>query len=293
MQNVQVASDIKVIAMKSSSFNLLAVSAAFFALCASAIAGGPTGDVPSHPISKPGIIQTRCLKCHGGASVNGDLDFRRALTREQKVDAISMVAQGEMPKSGPKLTPDQFSQLKKELAAIKTAGAPTASNGAPAASPVAKSPAPTSRSLKATTSGSSNAFTSSAPPQAHISTARSSDVVPTARVRVIPAGSPNSKPVSTSGMPLVEADKTPPVLVVPPKPVVKPQTAIANTLADDDFDNSLDTLSSLKDDSSKVSESTRSPKGDWVAVTRQGDGEPSTFELQQDDNGRVKLTGRK
>ena len=91
--------------MKTSAFHALASAAALFVMCPSVMAAG----------QKPSIIQTRCLKCHGGGSVSGGIDFRRGLTQEQKLDALNMVASGEMPKSGPRLTPQQFAQLKIEL----------------------------------------------------------------------------------------------------------------------------------------------------------------------------------
>jgi hypothetical protein len=291
IQIFQVAWDIKVIAMKTSSFNVLAVSAAFFALCASVMAAGPNGDVPSHPLSKSSIIQTACLKCHGGASVNGDLDFTRGLTLEQKHDVIAKAASGEMPKNGPRLTPQQFSQLKKELAGMTNAGASSASNEAPPASPLAKRPAPKPRSLKATTSVSSKASTLPAPPQAHISVVRPSDDVPTARVRVVPAGSPSSKPVSKARVVVVTADDISKTAVAPPKPDVKPQPIAATTPnGTDDFNKSLDKLDTSKDDASKISDSIKGLVGDWMAVSRQGDGELSTVELQLDDHGWAKLT---
>jgi hypothetical protein len=241
--------------MKTSSFNLLAVSAAFFALCASGMAAGPKS-----------IIQTACLKCHGGGSVNGDLDFTQVLTREQKLDALAKAARGEMPMNGPKLTPAQFSQLKKELG-IQTAAASSAPSAAPPASSLSKRPVPKRRSL-----------------------AKSSDGVPTDRERIVPTGSSSSKPVSKARVASVAADKTPRAAVARPKPVVKSQTVAADTLKGDDVEKLLDALSSVKDDSSKTLDSIKSVKGDSMAVSRQGDVDLSTVELQMDDNSWVKLT---
>jgi hypothetical protein len=249
IQNVQVARDIQVIAMKTSSFNLLTVSAAFFALCASGMAAGPKS-----------IIQTACLKCHGGASVSGDLDFTQVLTREQKLDAIAKAARGEMPMNGPKLTPAQFAQLKKELG-FKTAVASSASGEA-----------------------------LPAPPQAHRSLVKSSDGVATAGERTVPAYSSSSKPIFGARVASVAADKIPRAAVARPKPVVKSQAVAADTPKSEDFENVLDAVSSVKDDSSTTSDSIKGLKRDLMPVSRQGDGEPWTVVLQMDDNSWERLT---
>lgn len=76
------------------------------------------------------IVQQACLKCHGGNKVEADLDFTKELTCEQKQKAITKAAVGEMPKNGPKLTPEQFVQLSKEIAALKSAGASSGNNDA-------------------------------------------------------------------------------------------------------------------------------------------------------------------
>jgi hypothetical protein len=181
--------------MKSSAKYTLVTVAAVFAMCASVMAGTPAlvneRSNFAGPVSKPSIIQSACLKCHGGKSVNGDLDFTQGLTREQKLDAIAKVARGEMPKNGPKLTPQQFSHLKKELG-MTTAGASSAPNQGPPTSPLAKRSAPNSRSSKAITPASSNASTLTSAPQAHVSVIPASDSVPTARVQVLPPGANKS-----------------------------------------------------------------------------------------------------
>jgi hypothetical protein len=263
-QTSPAARDIKEFIMKTSNFNLLAVSAAFFVMCASVMAAGPNGGAPS-------ILQTKCLKCHGGASVNGDINFTQRLTLDQRLDAVAKAARGEMPKNGPKLTPSQLSQLKIELG-INNAGASSAPNGASPAPPLANRPALNPRSLKASTLPASA--------QAHISVVGPSDGVPTARVRVVPAGLPSSKAVSAARVVVVTADDISKTAVTPPKPVVK----------SDDLKKNLDTLSSVKEDTSKLPEAIKGLVGDWMAVSRQGDGELSTVELQLDDHGWAKLT---
>jgi hypothetical protein len=70
--------------------------------------------------------------------------------------------------------------------------------------------------------------------------------------------------------------------VAPPKPVTPNGT---DTLA-----KSLDTLSSVKEDSSKLPDAIKGLAGDWLAVAQQGEGELSTVELQMDDHGWAKLT---
>jgi hypothetical protein len=275
-QTFPVARDIKEFAMKTLSFNALASAGAFFVMCASVMAAGPKGDVRG--LVNVSIIQTRCLKCHGGKSVNGDLDFRRGLTREQKLDAINKVASGEMPKNGPRLTPQQFSQLKIELG-MTNAGASSAPNQAP--------PATTAR-VSAVKPTAAQGKTS----QGRISVVSSDSVsVPTARVRVIPAGSSPSRSASAARVVVVTADDTNSAAVAPPKPVAKLKVVAATTPnGASDFNKSLDTLSSMKDDSSKISDSIKGLVGDWMAVSRHGDGELSTVELQLDDHGWAKLT---
>lgn len=76
------------------------------------------------------IIQAACLKCHGGAKVEHNIDFRNGLTCDQKLDAVALAATGEMPKGGSKLSPEQFAQLKKEIAALKSPVASTGENDA-------------------------------------------------------------------------------------------------------------------------------------------------------------------
>lgn len=229
--------------MKTSFFNLLAVSAAFFALCASGMAAGPNS-----------IIRTACLKCHGGASVNGDIDFTGPLTREQRLDALTKAARGEMPMNGPRLTLEQLSQLKKELG-FTSAGAPRRPKEASPASDDAKSSAPKRRSLEAGTSEPSQAFTRPAPPKAHAALVKSSDG---------------------------DAAR--------PKRVTKARAAAADTLASDDYESVLDAVSSAKYDSSKNEDSIKGAKRNRKAVSRQGDSEPWTVVLQMDDNSWDKLT---
>ncbi len=275
--------------MKSSTLYLLVTVAAFFVMCGSVLAVGPQSKNPrlakgssdfADRLSKPSIIQSACLKCHGGASVNGDLDFTRGLTSEQKLDAITKAARGEMPKNGPKLTPPQLSQLKKELG-IKNAGASSAPNGAPPASPLAKTPAPKPRSLKATTPVSSKGSTLTAPPQAHISVVPASDNIPTARVQVVP-------PVATKSLAAVGTAKVHPIAnVAPLKPRLQNILPPAG-LAKDDAKPQQDL--SAAEDTSKVADEIKGLVGDWMAVSRQGDGELSTVELQLDDHGWAKLT---
>lgn len=281
--------------MKTSALYALASLTSVFVMCASVVAAGP----------KPSIIQTACLKCHGGASVNGDVDFTQRLTLEQRLDAVAKAARGEMPKNGPKLTPAQFSQLKIELG-INNSGASSAQNAAPNASPLANRPASNSRSLKGTAPGaplSSAAAagfnraanrSNSAPAQARISvvSATSSDAfdenVPSARVRVVPPGSANKKPVATARVAVVSLADTSPAPVVPPKPVVKPKVAVVTQTSSEDLTKSLDKLDASKE--SKLPEAIKGLVGDWMAVSRQGDGELSTVELQLDDHGWAKLT---
>jgi hypothetical protein len=276
-------------AMKSSALYVLVTVAAFFVMCASVLAVGPQGKNPrsakgqsdfSDPVSKPSIIQSACLKCHGGGSVNGDLDFTQSLTREQKVDAMTKAARGEMPKNGPKLTPPQLSQLQKELGLVKNTGASSASNGAAAASPLAKSPAPKTRSSKAPASVTSQASTSVTAPQAHISIVRPSDNIPTGRVQVVPADVSRSLSAARTANPRPRLKKVlPPAAFTVSDP--KPQT---------DTTKPLENLTAEKEDTSKIAEEIKDLVGTWMAVSRQGDGELSTVELQLDDHGWAKLT---
>jgi hypothetical protein len=53
---------------------------------------------------------------------------------------------------------------------------------------------------------------------------------------------------------------------------------------------SLDSLNASKEDTSKLPDAIKGIAGTWLAVSRQGDGELSTVELQLDDHGWAKLT---
>lgn len=62
-----------------------------------------------------GIIDARCMKCHGSPGKARDaFDFSRELTCDQRLEAIRAVMAGEMPKNG-KLTPDEIGKFIEEL----------------------------------------------------------------------------------------------------------------------------------------------------------------------------------
>jgi hypothetical protein len=54
--------------------------------------------------------------------------------------------------------------------------------------------------------------------------------------------------------------------------------------------NALDATASAKDTTSKIADAIKGLVGTWMAVSRHGDGELSTIELQLDDHGWAKLT---
>jgi hypothetical protein len=263
-------------------------------MCASALAVGPQGKNPgsakvpsdfSDPVSKPSIIQTACLKCHGGKSVNGDLDFTQSLTREQRVDAMTKAARGEMPKNGPKLTPPQLSQLQKELGLAKNAGASSAPNQGPPNSGLAKRPASKAHALNATTPVSSTASTSSALPQAHVSIVPPGSDVPVGHVQVVPQ-------VTTKALTLAKGQSN--ATAVGPKPRPKKFLPPAGLTKDVDktqqeASKPVEKADAANEGIAKVSDEIKRLAGDWMAVARQGDGELSTIELQLDDHGWAKL----
>lgn len=53
---------------------------------------------------------------------------------------------------------------------------------------------------------------------------------------------------------------------------------------------SLENLNAAKEDNSKIADEIKGLVGTWMAVSRKGDGELSTVELQLDDHGWAKLT---
>ncbi len=63
------------------------------------------------------LVSSRCANCHGEASPKGDLSLEHVerLTAAQRVQAISAVASGTMPK-GTVLTSDEMRAIVKELA---------------------------------------------------------------------------------------------------------------------------------------------------------------------------------
>jgi hypothetical protein len=56
------------------------------------------------------------------------------------------------------------------------------------------------------------------------------------------------------------------------------------------FTPTYDSPPAVSEDTSKVSDAVKGLAGDWIAVSRKGDGELSTVELQMDDHGWAKLT---
>jgi hypothetical protein len=199
--------------MKTSTLKALTSSAAFFALCASAVACNDSGSAtyPGYPIQPPATAA---------------------------------------PFLGP------------------TSTAPVTTLNPAAAGARAAALRSTTAKLKPTATGRVSVISSTS------SDTSSTSGVPSARVRVVPAGGTNSKPASTAHVTVVSTTDT----VAPPKPA-------ADTLA-----KSLDTLDTVKDDSSKLPDAIKGLAGDWMAVAQQGEGELSTVELQMDDHGWAKLT---
>lgn len=63
----------------------------------------------------PGIVAAKCAKCHNDDKASGDLSFEQPLTFEQKFKSLAKAANGEMPKGGDALTPDEVRQLADEI----------------------------------------------------------------------------------------------------------------------------------------------------------------------------------
>jgi hypothetical protein len=252
IQSFKVARVIKEFAMKTSTFNALTSAAVFFALYASAVAcdDGDSCSYPSYPSYS---------------------------TQADDVPDAPAVGSTPVAPVNP-LTPTTAAAAKARAASVKALVARAASGKAVAAAALAASKQQARISVVSSTSSSS-------------SNSSNTSSVPTARVRVVPAGSPSSKPATARVAVVSLADQTPPAPIAPPKPVAKPKTVAATTPnGSDDFNKSLDTLNSVKDDTSKISDSIKGLVGDWMAVSRQGDGELSTVELQLDNHGWAKLT---
>jgi len=64
------------------------------------------------------LVSSRCANCHGEAAPKGDLSLEHVerLTAAQRLQAISAVASGAMPKGGT-LTSDEMRAIVKEFAA--------------------------------------------------------------------------------------------------------------------------------------------------------------------------------
>lgn len=85
----------------------------------------PAQSQPFSMTQKPnGILQSRCVKCHSGANAKGSLDLTSALTCEQKLDAMRKVINGDMPKGGPPLTPEELGDFWHEMLETKTQAGP-------------------------------------------------------------------------------------------------------------------------------------------------------------------------
>ncbi len=114
-------------------------------------------------------------------------------------------------------------------------------------------------------------------PQAHISVVSTTDEAPVGHLQI-------ASPVAE--------DKTAEASVRDPSTEATPSSA-ANTeepVAKTDLNKSLDSLNATKNDTSKIDDAIKGLVGTWRAVSRQGDGELSTVELQLDDHGWAKLT---
>lgn len=217
--------------MKTSAIKILASTAAFFALC-----------VPS-------------IACDEDCTVTYSANSDQADASDDLPEVTTPVAPVNP------LTPAKVAELKARAAELKALAASRAASQKAAVAAVAALQQKQSHVSVVSSTPASSTSTSS--------TSNSSEV-PTARVRVVPAGSTNSQQVTKSRVTVVST-KDPKAAA----PVV-PQT--------------YDSPPYSKDDTSKVSDAVKGLAGDWLSVTRKDDGGLSTVELQMDDQGVAKLT---
>jgi hypothetical protein len=124
----------------------------------------------------------------------------------------------------------------------------------------------------------SNAGTSpvspvSSAPQGHITVVSSTSDAPTGQLQIASPGVSDSSAQST-------------IHVLPSTTSTTDVAKVDST----DLKKSLDSLNASKEDTSKLPDAIKGLTGTWLAVSRQGDGELSTVELQLDDHGWAKLT---
>jgi len=80
-----------------------------------AAAPSPPAEAPLAPPAS--LVSQRCVQCHGGPAPKGSLSLESlaTLSCEQKLKAVRAVLSEKMPKTGPRLTPDEAGQILEEL----------------------------------------------------------------------------------------------------------------------------------------------------------------------------------
>lgn len=87
-------------------------------------ASPPAPENPKFSMRQGGVIEAKCIKCHGGSGQpKGDLDLRNAISCEQFHAAIDRLLTDDpdkrMPLKQPPLTGEETAQVEKELLAMK------------------------------------------------------------------------------------------------------------------------------------------------------------------------------
>ena len=136
---------------------------------------------------------------------------------------------------------------------------------------------------------------------ANVASTVATPAAPHARLTVLPSDAPSANvqlasPVSTDSVKATVREVSsevaspkvvPAVAKVEPAPVKAP-TEVAKT--DTSVAKALDATTEKKEEPSQIAEAIKGLVGTWMAVSRQGEGELSTVELQLDDSGWAKLT---
>ena len=151
---------------------------------------------------------------------------------------------------------------------------------------------PSQYSNSANRTSTSQVASTSVKPRPVVTVAATTPVAPAARITTVSDSAPvgrlqiASPVVAETVATIKEAAKTEPVEVA--KPTENTDEVLASTKAA--IEEKLASLDKVEETPAEISEGLKGLVGTWMAVSRQGDGELSTVELQLNDNGWAKLT---
>ena len=145
---------------------------------------------------------------------------------------------------------------------------------------------PSQYSSSTNRTSTSQIASTSVKPRPVVTVAATTPVAPTARITTVTESAPAGRLQIASPVVAETVAKTEAVEVA--KPTASTNEVLASTKAA--IEEKLASLDKVEETPEEISEGLKGLVGTWMAVSRQGDGELSTVELQLNDNGWAKLT---